>query len=256
MSKLLKVKMVSVCNLPKMDTFGTCDPFCRIVFCGKLEETRVMKNTYAAEFNQTFEFDLSGGQTPSALSIEVLDWDRLGASDVVGKIVIMDSAIFDIMKKTGWQEFQYDVMTPDSKPVIGHNKLPTALKVTFLYVDTTPPPRSPNAPNVPPEARESTRFLEIKVVNARNLPKMDTFGTCDPFCRLEFCGENHESVVIKNTYSPDWNQAFVYDLSQRDATTLTGACVFLLPAFFLGIYSHCQIPPPAASPPSLIVEGS
>ncbi len=226
MSKFLEVKMVSVRNLPKMDTFGSCDPFCRIVFCGEQVETKVVKNTYAAEFNEIFKFDLSGGQTPSALSIEVLDWDRLGSADVVGKTIIMDSAIFDVMKKSGWQESEYGVTTPDSKPAIGHNKLPTTLTVAFRYIDTTPPPRSPNAANVPPEARESTRFLEIKVVNARNLPKMDTFGTCDPFCRLDFCGENRETSVIKNTYSPDWNEAFVYDLSQRDATSLTGACVF------------------------------
>eukprot|EP00291_Cryptomonas_curvata_P008243 CAMPEP_0172191692 /NCGR_PEP_ID=MMETSP1050-20130122/23864_1 /TAXON_ID=233186 /ORGANISM="Cryptomonas curvata, Strain CCAP979/52" /LENGTH=303 /DNA_ID=CAMNT_0012866813 /DNA_START=110 /DNA_END=1018 /DNA_ORIENTATION=+ len=213
--------MVSVRNLPKMDTFGSCDPFCRVVFCGEQMETKVVKNTYEAEFNEIFKFDLSGGQTPSALSIEVLDWDRIGSADVVGKTIIMDSAIFDVMKKTGWQEFEYNVTTPDGKPAIGNNKLPTALKVAFRYIDTSPPPRSPNAPNVPPEARESTRYLEIKVVNARNLPKMDTFGTCDPFCRLEFCGENRETAVIKNTYSPDWNEAFVYDLSQRDATSLT-----------------------------------
>jgi Ca2+-dependent lipid-binding protein len=222
MSKFFEVKIVSVHNLPKMDTFGSCDPFCKIFFCGEQHQTKVVKNTYAAEFNEMFKFDLCGGQTPSALSIEVLDWDRVGAPDVVGKTIVVDSAIFDVMKKTGWQEFEYEVMTPNSKPAIGHNKLPTALKVAFRYVDTTPPPRSPNAQNVQPDAKESTRFLEIKVVNARNLPKMDTFGTCDPFCRLDFCGENRETKVIKNTYSPDWNEVFVYDLSQRDATSFTG----------------------------------
>jgi Ca2+-dependent lipid-binding protein len=222
MSKFLEVKMVSVCNLPKMDMFGTCDPFCKILFCGEQNETKVIKNTYAADFNETFRFDLSGGKSPSAMSIEVLDWDRVGSADVVGKTIVVDSAIFDVMKKAGWQEFEYEVISPDGKPAMGHNKLPTALKVAFRYVDTTPPPLSPNAPNAPPEARESTRFLEIKVINACNLPKMDTFGTCDPFCRLDFCDENRETAVIKSTYSPEWNEAFVYDLSERDATSLTG----------------------------------
>ena len=34
------------------------------------------ENIYSADFNETFEFDLSNDQSPSALSIEVLDWDR------------------------------------------------------------------------------------------------------------------------------------------------------------------------------------
>ena len=33
------------------------------------------------------------------------------------------------------------------------------------------------------------------MLSARNLPRMDAFGTCDPFCRIAFCGESRETSV-------------------------------------------------------------
>ncbi len=42
---------------------------------------------------------------------------------------------------------------------------------------------------------ERTRVVEVRVKGARNLPRMDTIGSCDPFCRLAFCGEHRETSV-------------------------------------------------------------
>jgi hypothetical protein len=42
---------------------------------------------------------------------------------------------------------------------------------------------------------ERTRVVEVRVMSARNLPRMDTIGSCDPFCRLTFCGEHRETSV-------------------------------------------------------------
>ncbi len=41
-----------------------------------------------------------------------------------------------------------------------------------------------------------TRIVEVRVLAAQNLPIMDAIGTCDPFCRLVFCGETRETTVI------------------------------------------------------------
>ena len=161
MKKYLQVTVISVKNLPKMDLLGTCDPFCRLIFCGEQVQTSVKKNTYSADFNETFEFDLSNDQNPSALSIEVLDWDRLGAADVVGKVILLDSVMSKIIQTGVRQEFEYKVMSADGKIVIWQNKAETVVKVAFQFVDTTPPPSSPSKSS--PEA-QSTRILEIKVV--------------------------------------------------------------------------------------------
>ena len=44
----------------------------------------------------------------------------------------------------------------------------------------------------------------MTVLSARHLPKMDAFGTCDPFCEVRFCGQARRTPTIGNTYSPDW----------------------------------------------------
>ena len=38
----------------------------------------------------------------------------------------------------------------------------------------------------------------VQVASARNLPKIDAFGTIDPFVRLTFCGETRETKVGTN----------------------------------------------------------
>ena len=52
--------------------------------------------------------------------------------------------------------------------------------------------------------------LEISVLNARHLPKMDTFGSCDPFVILQIGESKYETSVKKSSYSPDWNEIFLY----------------------------------------------
>ncbi len=52
--------------------------------------------------------------------------------------------------------------------------------------------------------------LEIHVLNARHLPKMDTFGSCDAFVILQIGDSKFETSVKKGSYSPDWNEIFLF----------------------------------------------
>jgi hypothetical protein len=71
---------------------------------------------------------------------------------------------------------------------------------TFPAAGAKPPTTA--AP--PPDDRDAeaaargparTRIVEVRAAAARNLPKMDAFGTCDAFCRLSLCGETRETSV-------------------------------------------------------------
>ncbi len=61
-------------------------------------------------------------------------------------------------------------------------------------------PRSQITPGVPGDAQYSTQFpLFVEFLRCRDLPKMDTFGTCDCFIT---CG-NWSTECVKNTqYAP------------------------------------------------------
>jgi hypothetical protein len=54
--------------------------------------------------------------------------------------------------------------------------------------------------------------LHVKVVEARDLPKMDTFGKADPYCLLQVSGSKklERTKVIDKTYTPRWNENFSF----------------------------------------------
>ena len=72
----------------------------------------------------------------------------------------------------------------DGKPVIGNNGKPTEIDFAINVLclgDPLPPP--------PP------RIMQVTVVCGRNLPRMDTFGTCDAFFIISWQGQVFKSQV-------------------------------------------------------------
>lgn len=55
--------------------------------------------------------------------------------------------------------------------------------------------------------------VQIKVVKARGLAKMDTFGLSDPFAVLKLGGSTHKTRVIPKTLNPIWDEEFTYEVS-------------------------------------------
>ena len=72
----------------------------------------------------------------------------------------------------------------DGKPVIGNNGKPTEidLAIHVLCLGDPPPPPPP-------------RIMQVTVVCGRNLPRMDTFGTCDAFFIISWQGQVFKSQV-------------------------------------------------------------
>ena len=72
----------------------------------------------------------------------------------------------------------------DGKPVIGNNGEPTEIdfNIRVLCLGNPPPPLPP-------------RIMQVTVVCGRNLPRMDTFGTCDAFFIISWQGQVFKSQV-------------------------------------------------------------
>jgi hypothetical protein len=80
-------------GLPKMDRFGSIDPFCTIHFAGKFERTATKQKTYDPCWDdEYFEFDVDeiclGSEDLLTMKIKVMDWDRLGKNELVGEVEI------------------------------------------------------------------------------------------------------------------------------------------------------------------------
>lgn len=68
----------------------------------------------------------------------------------------------------------------------------------------------------PAKGRDLSKMqLEVTVVCARHLPKMDSIGSCDTFMRLKRGDKEMETTVRKNSLSPDFGEIFYFDVSLK-----------------------------------------
>lgn len=54
--------------------------------------------------------------------------------------------------------------------------------------------------------------LKVGLKSADHLPKMDMFGSCDPYVVLKAGLQQFTSRTIKGSYSPIWNQDFEFQI--------------------------------------------
>eukprot|EP00824_Muranothrix_gubernata_P009272 TRINITY_DN21846_c0_g1_i1.p1 TRINITY_DN21846_c0_g1~~TRINITY_DN21846_c0_g1_i1.p1 ORF type:complete len:1314 (+),score=387.07 TRINITY_DN21846_c0_g1_i1:460-3942(+) len=59
--------------------------------------------------------------------------------------------------------------------------------------------------------------LVVKVVEARELEKMDKFGQSDPYCVLTIEGDTQKTDVVKKTLEPKWDAEFKFPLDSDTA---------------------------------------
>jgi len=71
----------------RMDLMGTCDAFCDIAWNGQERKTKIVKNSYSPDWDETFTFVLEDVAAVGDLTLLVLDFDRLTDPDQVGKVV-------------------------------------------------------------------------------------------------------------------------------------------------------------------------
>ncbi|KAJ1489672.1 hypothetical protein T484DRAFT_1885465, partial [Baffinella frigidus] len=79
-------------------------------------------------------------------------------------------------------------------------------------VELPPEPITSAGEVVPHEEaqKRGMRTLHMEVVGARNLPKKDFFGRCDPFCVITYNGATVQTKTKKNTYTPEWRETFSF----------------------------------------------
>ena len=74
--------------------------------------------------------------------------------------------------------------------------------------------------------------LQVGVIKASNLPKMDTIGTADAYVTLHCPGDHRHlrSKTIKNTLNPEWKEEFTFEIGQGmyDAELLLKVCTSML----------------------------
>jgi len=52
-------------------------------------------------------------------------------------------------------------------------------------------------------------------LQAQHLPKMDLFGSVDPYCVLRLGNQERKSRIIKKIYNPEWKEDFSFNITDE-----------------------------------------
>ncbi|XP_059722118.1 ras GTPase-activating protein 4-like isoform X4 [Haemorhous mexicanus] len=83
-SRRLRCSVLEARDLARKDRNGASDPFVRLRYNGKTQESTVVKKSCYPRWNETFEFELAE-PAGEKLCVEVWDWDLVGRNDFLGK---------------------------------------------------------------------------------------------------------------------------------------------------------------------------
>ena len=200
----LKVKLDCAESLPKMDTFGKCDGYVQMSVAGERKTSKTIKNEYYPQWNEEFEFDVTDDN--DEFIAKVWDWDLGCQDDEVGSVAI---PLSHLRGKEEGIEMMRAVMK-DSKPVYGHDKMPTKLSFYFWAMKIEGALANGGSGDMADEPQKPVHGnLAIIARRADGLPKMDSWtGKADPYLKINVDGMAQQTTCKPKTLDPVWDEKF------------------------------------------------
>ncbi|XP_072496384.1 ras GTPase-activating protein 4-like isoform X3 [Notamacropus eugenii] len=88
-------------DLARKDRNGASDPFVRVRYNGKTQESSIVKKSCYPRWNETFEFELEES-APGTLCVEAWDWDLVSRNDFLGKVMFNIHGLQAAQREEGW----------------------------------------------------------------------------------------------------------------------------------------------------------
>ena len=195
----LTIKVVALRGLSRSSLTDTLDPYVELCLDGQSMTTPAVNNT-----GGNSEYDVSLGPFVRKLnsdSLVVRVWDS--DTDMLGRVKSKPDGNVVAECEIGLSQLdlQSDPNTPLKFNLSTGSNSNGQIWLCFETAQTQPAP-----------ATGGRWKLKVGLKKADHLPKMDAFGKCDPYAVLKIGEQKFQSETIKNTYSPEWSQDFVFDI--------------------------------------------
>ncbi|XP_057749904.1 synaptotagmin-4-like [Arachis stenosperma] len=179
----LRITVVEAKDLATKDKFGKVDTYVKLQYEKTIQKT-MNAQTPNPIWNQSFEFDETGGDeylNVKCFTNEVFGDENIGSAHV-NLEGLVDSSVKDV-----WI------------PLEGVSSGELRLKIEVVKVNDQEGSRD--------TASSSQKgWIELVVIEARDLIAADLRGTSDPFVRVDYGNLKKRTKVIPKTLNPQWNQ--------------------------------------------------
>ena len=142
--KTLEIAVLHACNLPKMDTLGTCDPYCKLELGGCNYQTTIKHGTRDPVWNEFYTIPISEISGPVILTIALFDWDNprkfQNFDKIGGQTLSADDMARILIQRPGWEETCRFPVMEGGRLVVGENKLPASVALRFRMLSNCAPP--------------------------------------------------------------------------------------------------------------------
>ncbi|XP_077373937.1 synaptotagmin VIII isoform X2 [Festucalex cinctus] len=179
----LVVGVKQASSLKAMDLRGTSDPYVKVYILPdktKTCETKVLKNTLNAVFNETFNF-------------QVFDFDRFSKHQIIGELRLKLGQVDWNHVIEEWRDLQ--------EPADVEEENLGEICFSLRYVPTP-------------------GKLTVVILEAKNLKSTDRDGSSDPYVKVQLALDKRKwkkktTSIKKNTLNPYYNEAFTFRVSME-----------------------------------------
>ncbi|XVF50585.1 hypothetical protein PTKIN_Ptkin04bG0113300 [Pterospermum kingtungense] len=182
----INVTVVEGKDLVSKDKCGKCNPYVKLQYGKVLQKTKTAHSSNPC-WNQKFEFDEIGGG--EYLKIKCYSEEVFGDDSIGSARISLEGLVEGSVR---------DVWIPLEKANSGELRI----QIEAVSIDDYEGARS--------SAYPSNGWIELVLVEARDLVAADLRGTSDPYVRVQYGNLKRRTKVMYKTLNPQWHQTLEF----------------------------------------------
>ncbi|XP_057952419.1 synaptotagmin-5 [Malania oleifera] len=184
----INVIIVEGKDLIPREKAGKCNHYVKLQYGKTLQRTRTVSNASNPFWNQKFEFDEVGGG--EYLKIKCYSEETFGDDNAGSARVNLEGLVEGLAR---------DVCVPLEKVNTGELRL----QIEAVKIDDHDVSRGS-------AAGSGNGWIELVLIEARDLIAADLRGTSDPYVRVQYGNLKRRTKVMYKTLNPQWNQTLEF----------------------------------------------